>query len=387
LSGWVNEAVFWWDDGTEKNAYVGTNNLEQSRFRFTGEAKIDKDWSAGYTLEIGVWGEDSSRFDQNGPADTAAANNHNNGMQVRKSNWWIKNKDLGKVTVGLEGTATYHVLDDADGANTRNVYDAEADGVYQGAFFIRSNKINTGIRWNQALRGFNNATPGQDGRRNIVRYDSPTWEGLSFATAWGEDDLWDAAITFKKDIHDFAVVAKAGYGESTDPAATNCGGPTPNFECKWAGAAATIMHKPTGLYVYGGYGWQKINSLVPIGALQPDETSTTWFIQPGIEHKWHPLGKTTIFGEYRHDEAGANVSAPAGGGLPGGFTTRGAEATFWAGGVVQNIEAAAMDLYVVYRHADGNLTLGSAVAGLGAAGTTVGIDDFDMVIGGAMIKF
>ena len=61
LSGWVNEAVFWWDDGTEKNAYVGTNNLEQSRFRFTGEAKIDKDWSAGYTIEIGIWGHDSSR--------------------------------------------------------------------------------------------------------------------------------------------------------------------------------------------------------------------------------------------------------------------------------------------------------------------------------------
>jgi len=35
--------------------------------------------------------------------------------------------------------------------------------------------------------------------------------------------------------------------------------------------------------------------------------------------------------------------------LPGTFTTQGAEARFWAGGVVQNIEAAAMDLYVVYR--------------------------------------
>src|ERR1044072_3901903 len=52
LSGWVNEAVFWWDDGTEKNAYVGTNNLEQSRSRVTGEANIAKDWSAGYTLDI-----------------------------------------------------------------------------------------------------------------------------------------------------------------------------------------------------------------------------------------------------------------------------------------------------------------------------------------------
>ena len=51
ISGWVNEAVFFWDDGTERNAYVGTNSLEQSRFKFAGEAKIDKDWSAGYTME------------------------------------------------------------------------------------------------------------------------------------------------------------------------------------------------------------------------------------------------------------------------------------------------------------------------------------------------
>ena len=35
ISGWVNEAVFFWDDGRERNVYVGTNSLEQSRFRFT----------------------------------------------------------------------------------------------------------------------------------------------------------------------------------------------------------------------------------------------------------------------------------------------------------------------------------------------------------------
>src|SRR6195256_903572 len=39
ISGWVNEAVFLWDDGTERNVYVGTNALEQSRFKFAGEAK------------------------------------------------------------------------------------------------------------------------------------------------------------------------------------------------------------------------------------------------------------------------------------------------------------------------------------------------------------
>ena len=64
ISGWVNEAVFAWDDSRERNVYVGTNALEQSRFRFTGEAKIMNGWSAGYTLEIGVVGAASNRWDQ-----------------------------------------------------------------------------------------------------------------------------------------------------------------------------------------------------------------------------------------------------------------------------------------------------------------------------------
>jgi len=63
----VNEAVFWWDDGTEQNVYIGTNTIEQSRFRFTGEAKIDKEWSAGYILEIGLQGHPSNQWNQLSP--------------------------------------------------------------------------------------------------------------------------------------------------------------------------------------------------------------------------------------------------------------------------------------------------------------------------------
>src|SRR4026207_350447 len=48
VSGWVSEEIAWWDDGTESKAYVGTNPVEQSRVRFLGEARIAKDWSAGY---------------------------------------------------------------------------------------------------------------------------------------------------------------------------------------------------------------------------------------------------------------------------------------------------------------------------------------------------
>jgi hypothetical protein len=129
------------------------------------------------------------------------------------------------------------------------------------------------------------------------------------------------------------------------------------------------MHSPTGIYLYGGYGEQTIESLPAVF----DDTSTTWFLQPGIERKWHDLGKTTIFGEYRKDGPGASVTNA------GEINTRGADLTFWAGGVVQNIEAAAIDLYAIYRHAEGDYTDGG--------NARVKIDDFDMVITGARIQF
>src|SRR5262245_61921913 len=64
ISGWVNEQVLHWNDGTENNVYVGNNDQERSRFKFAGEAKIDKDWSAGYTIELGIRDTKSSSYTQ-----------------------------------------------------------------------------------------------------------------------------------------------------------------------------------------------------------------------------------------------------------------------------------------------------------------------------------
>jgi hypothetical protein len=156
-----------------------------------------------------------------------------------------------------------------------------------------------------------------------------------------------------------------GYGESSDPGrdsagktisgagSNTCKEVNSSVECTWWGAAGTVVHEPTGLFVYGGYG-----EFTDENQLASEDTATTWFVQAGIERKFIPLGKTTIFGEYRNDQVD--------------FT--GADLDFYAAGVVQNIEAAAMDLYVMYRHAEGDVD-------------DTALDEFDMVITGARIQF
>ncbi len=104
-----------------------------------------------------------------------------------------------------------------------------------------------------------------------------------------------------------------------------------------------------------------------------EKDSSVWFVQPGIEKKWFELGKTTIFGEYRHDDAGSNISAA------NALVTRNGDLDFWSGGVIQGIEKADTLLYIQYRHSDGEFTA--------KGGNLVKLDEFQEVITGAKINF
>jgi hypothetical protein len=110
-----------------------------------------------------------------------------------------------------------------------------------------------------------------------------------------------------------------------------------------------------------------------VGTVDED---TTWFVQGGIEQKFIALGKTTVFGEFRHDDAGSNPSKSA---VSGGAAIRESSIDFIGAGVIQNIDAAAMDLYLIYRHAEGDTT--------DLKGVKTNLDDFDMVMGGGFIRF
>ncbi len=349
VSGWVNENILWFDDGLETNTYVGTNPVEQSRFRFVGEARVAPDVSAGYVLELGVYGANSTTWNQSTPDGT-----NSNLVSVRKSSWFLKSDTYGKVTVGQDSTATYHLLDDADTTMTRNFYDGEGAPDYVRPFFVvTASGDRLGLKWSDILRGFNNSTPGDSGRRNIVRYDSPTFAGFSVAASWGEDDVWDMALVYTGQWQDFRVTARAGYGNSTDGTSTPCHSGDQALDCEWWGVSGIIQHIPTGIYAFAGYGDQNDGSHNPaVDALLIDKDSRTWFVQGGIEQKWIPLGKTNFFGEYRRDEAGSNVSG-------GALVTQRANVNFWAVGAAQNFEAAEATAYVVYQHVDGDVTLGT----------------------------
>ena len=151
-------------------------------------------------------------------------------------------------------------------------------------------------------------------------------------------------------------------------------------------AGAYIEHIPTGLFVYGAYGhddYADNQSGSALSAFAPGADlgqSETWYGKAGIRQRWHPLGHTVLYGEYENVKGSGVFSQSEDLGNTAGF---GIGATHdrtqvIGGGVVQEIDAAAMSIWLKYRHLDYSDTQHP---------NGIAYDNFQYVGMGALINF
>jgi hypothetical protein len=410
VSGHVNEAVIFWNDGQERNAYVVSNNAARTRFRFNGDAKITNDITAGYLLEIGVRYANSSN--RNSVAGDGTGNNgaggNGNTFDIRHSAWFLDSKALGRVWVGKTSMATDGITE----INLANINSGNADiSGWNNGFFTRNNVgAASGVKWGALQSGWNNNV-GEGDRGNTVRYISPAFAGFTVSSAWGEDDKMDTALRYAGEFNGVRIAAGIGYQKLTDfnngDGNNGCANPggnvaISNVSCEALGMSASVMHVPTGIFVTGSYGESKdknIGALVLAAGLPAriaDDKNKHWSITAGIEQKWFSLGKTTLFGEYIESNTGNAIAGGTlrqlAGGIGGDALNNSGAASFiassevktWGLGLNQSIEAANADFYLHFRNFNGSL---NTVNAAGGAASNTGVKDFQAVMTGMIIRF
>ena len=209
-------------------------------------------------------------------------------------------------------------------------------------------------------------------------YSTPTLGGFSAQAAFGEDNIWDVAVRYAGEFSGIRVAAGVGYINNSnglnEVTKDHAVGPEPAI---WKGSAS-ILHVPSGLYLTGAY-LKKDTDI----AGRPD--ITLWYAQAGISKNWFGPGNTVLYGEYGRVNDGIFCGAGACGAFGGNANdvVNGSEATMWGLGVVQHIDAAAMELFLSYKRfsAEVNSAPGNALDG------TVYFNDFDVVLSGARIRF
>ncbi|WP_295558521.1 hypothetical protein [uncultured Hyphomicrobium sp.] len=392
--GQVNEALMFWDDGFESNVYQVTNDNSRTRFGFKGEAKINDDWKAGYVLEIGVRGANSKRFTQ----DSTDGGAEEVGLDTRHSRWFLQSKSLGTVSMGVTPTAA-EAATETNLANTKDVAkfsDIEDSGL--GLSLRTANGGISDVSWRRLIKHTGDQ-PGEAERRSGVWYTTPTFAGFNLEAGWGSDDYWDIGGKYKGELGDFKIAAAFAYGENSttnaDGAFFECLGTEvagqPDARCTQYGGSISVMHEPTGIYVNFAAGSHEDDTVLAdadFAGTNADNETTFWAIEAGIEQKWFPIGKTTLFGQYYDLDGGASERLTVDAGDP--TNNLGADANvfstglqMYGGGVVQELSAASMSLYLYYRHLEADLTL----VDNGVTASATDLEDLDVVVGGGIIKF
>jgi predicted porin len=341
IYGQVTTALMFWDADQgieggidENNLYVVDPQTSGSRFGFKGKASINGEWSAGYHFEF-QW--------QNADATKVRVDN-DEGIDLpefRQAHWWIKSKNWGKIRLGQADTANSGIAE-INVANS-NIADGMSSSQAGAAIIVQL--------------GGPSMTNFEFNRRNVIRYDTPTFGGFFLSTAYGEDDLWDVALRFAGEHHGFKMAAGIAYGIWTDTSNGGNGVPDPRIEVLNGGLS--VKHVGTGLFFTGSAGYRDRDDSIADTRLVQEEFV---FLSAGLERKFLALGKSTFFGMggYYEDEEKETTQ-------------------YWGLGAVQKIDAAAMDLFISYRHYD--------IDGGESSDNYVQDADFDTVVAGGRIKF
>ena len=409
--GQVNKIIVAWNDGINRNAVLATDNVNAStRFGFRGNAKITPGLTAGYSIVIEqATGGRSSNLSQGadkapGSGIVATATGFNTaytandaGVSMREANWWIESSSVGRLTVGrfVAGAGPQGTID--LGGIGLTVASGSMSLIGSGLAF-RTNSAASTNAFNPSFTGYTVANTTDNGaeystRQNGVMWASPVLAGFTLTASLagttqqdgiftnaagtalsGTGPLWAVGLKYAAEFSGVRVAAAFGHedavnenftslvtinGTSVRPHSTNDGG------------SLSLMHVATGLFAQGHYNVYTRGHDLFTAAGAPSTFATTYntkdtarqyLVQGGITKNWFGLGNTSLYGEYGRTNNGFNTFGQERAGtsaIPGtapalpfvpGFAGDNTTQKLWGLGVVQNIDAAAMELFAGYRH-------------------------------------
>src|SRR5262245_44075698 len=336
ISGQVTTGVIGYDDGKRTDALVVDNtNGGASFFQLSGAARVNPSLSAGFELQVAI--TTGARSNQVSQLDDDGGAAGDSNLALTRANWFLDHKQLGRLTVGRINTASAGVTGlDLGGIGV--IANANV-GYWNAGFFLDADAGKDSASWG-ALLGGGTVNGSSLSRANAVSYTTPTVGGFSVSAAWGEDDLWDVALRYAGEGGGFRLAAAVAYGQNVGGLGDNVDNNnqlqnnlTGGKDISQIKGSASLLHVASGNFVQGSYLNQDNDDA------NADNT-VLWQVQGGIAKNWTGLGNTVLYGEF------ANVSDAF------GFTNSNVD--IWGLGVVQHIDAAAMELFLSYRNYDGS---------------------------------
>lgn len=166
------------------------------------------------------------------------------GALLRHAEGYLDSRQFGVLWIG-QGNMASDETAEVDLSGTKVVGYSSVNDLAGGQFFAYSrDKGLSAITVTDAFSNFDGL-----GRKLRIRYDTPTFAGLTFSASYGRevvpevigDDVWDLALRYAGDSGGFKVAAAAAYSNT---------GTSDLFD-----GSASILHVATGISITGAAGY------------------------------------------------------------------------------------------------------------------------------------
>lgn len=329
VSGQINRAMLFADDGNNTETFFVDNGNSSSRFRFTGKGDLNEDTSVGFNWEVEM--ESNSSDDINQIVETTGTQN----FKERKLELYFDSDSLGRLTLG-QGSMAGDGAIETDLSGTSVISDSDVPALAGGILF--NDKATNTLTGTAVGDVFNNY---DQSRRDRLRYDTPDFNGFKLAGAVADNGRWDTGAFYEGEFGDMAVEAGASYAND-------------NNDNNTYGGSISVLHKTSGFSLTGAI------AAVDLNDNTDPRDPLFYYIKAGWQTKdLSAYGKTAFEVHYGYNED---------------TDVAGDESTNYGISVVQRLDAVGTELYLGVQNYEYD-----------APGTNY--DDVLGVMAGARVKF
>ena len=231
ISGQINRAVEYVDNGVDSDLFHVDNDNSSTRFRFVGSEEIGNGITAGIVWETEFESNTSRSIDVGQSSDGSS------DFKERKLEAWFSH-DWGKIAIG-QGDGAANGTTEVDLSGTALVTYSDIGTTAAGVTFVDSTGASV------ATVGSVHANFDGLSRNDRLRYDSPKLGPVILSASATNGDAWELAARVTTELENIGKIAAAiGYVDSQDRS-------TPEFD--QIGASISWLHD-TGVNLTLVYG-------------------------------------------------------------------------------------------------------------------------------------
>jgi len=332
LYGHLNKGILWSENGDSSKIYFVDNSNSQSRIGINASVVPSDDLTVGGKIEYGIKSNATTDVSERDTNDATSVN-----WNLRHADIFFNSKKFGEISIGHGSTASDGTAE-IDLSGTSVVSYSDIAAISGGQYFYDSD---TDILTDTRVKNVYTNMDGL-GRDDRLRYDTPSYNGLTLSSSAVSGDAYDAAIRYSRAYGETKVAAAVAWAKPADTQLS--------VKHRYDGSISLLLGNGLNATLAGGL-WD----------MRDDgrDDGTFWYTKLGYRLEVCSLGKASFSIDY-----GENMDIQLGGD----------EAKSWSVAAVQDISSWGTEFYLAYR----NYRLDRVESSL---------DNVNAVLGGARVKF